>query len=129
MPVHLQWDEQSADLVRVTFDKYWSLEDLVVVIDHSSRLLAEREEPTFYIVDARSSAGLAKGNVIPHLQRIFTLDFEFAVLVGGSYAAHMLINMIIKLNTTLNRRFKIVRTMGEAEQIIHEKREQLNETP
>ncbi len=127
MPVELQWDEQEADLIRVTFDAHWVLEDLVLVTDRSYRIIEASDQPIYYIVDARTSRGLPKGNVIPHFQRIFKLDFQFAVLVGGSYASHMLINMIVNLNAALNRRFRIVRTMEEAEQIIREQREEFTQ--
>ncbi|MCA9913671.1 MAG: hypothetical protein KC496_09995 [Anaerolineae bacterium] len=126
MPIHMQWDEQEGDLIRVRFEGQWQLEDLVLETDRHYKLLRENNRPIYYIIDARSSSGLPRGNVIPHLQRIFKLEYQFAVLVGGSYAAHMLINMILNLRTPLNRHFRMVKTMEEAEEIIHKKREEFS---
>lgn len=123
MPVHLQWDEEDPEMLRVTVVGKWTLEDLVLATDQTQKIIEHVGKPIFIIFDATESYGLPIGNAVPHMQRIFRLNYHHTVLIGGSSLSHILINMILKLNPSLLKKFQIVDTMDEAEDIIRQKRE------
>ncbi len=129
MPIHINWHNNEQTVLRLVFEGKWTLEEFINAGDRVVQMYGDRlvpEAQMHVIVDARQSRGFPKtGNMIPHVQRIFSLAPDgLIVFVGGSAFGLALVRITLNLLPAMKRRVYFAETIEESDQTIATSQEQ-----
>lgn len=99
MPVETRWYDAEETIMLAEFREKWTIAEFSLGVDVAQRLVESKSFAPYGIADASTSAGIPQGsNLLPHMKRLFRLNFGHVVMVGGSSFALILIRMLVRLN-------------------------------
>lgn len=114
MPVTTVWYNEEKTLLITKFEGRWTINEFAAALDEIAAMTDGISHPICAIADGRHSAGVPRGNLLPHLRRMFQLPLVHIVSIAGSTLAEAILNALTSLDPNWRERITFMTDYDEA---------------
>jgi hypothetical protein len=132
MGCRYEWTDPNQLIINMYIEFPWDWTEYDALGAEVYGKIKQLNRPVAITVDISKMGPIPKGNVLAHLknvERIMPTNVFISVLIGAPYAATVFMNMFTKLRPETKKTMAFAQTIEEAEQMIHDLYDKLQEAP